>query len=65
MFRCATFRLESYADVVFFSEFTDSLADLHERPEIMQLLVAHFAMVRVIADMLQVAYDEVCDSVSF
>jgi hypothetical protein len=41
MFRCATFRLESYADAVFFSEFTDALADLHERPEVMELQVAH------------------------
>jgi hypothetical protein len=61
MFRCATLRLEPYADAVFFSEFTDSLANLHERPEVMQLLVANFAVVRVVSDMLQVAYDEVCD----
>jgi hypothetical protein len=65
MFRCATFRLESYADAVFFSKFTDALADLSERPEVVKLLVADFAVVRVVSDMFQVAYDEVCDSVSF
>jgi hypothetical protein len=45
--------------------FTDAFTNLSERPEVMELLVAHFAVVRVVADMLPVAYDEVCDFVSF
>jgi hypothetical protein len=43
----------------------DALADLSERPEVMQFLVADFAMVRVVADMFQVAYDEICDFMRF
>jgi len=65
MSRCATFRFESYADAVFFSKFTDAFTNLSERPEVMELLVTHFAVLRVVADMLQVAHDEVCDFVSF
>jgi hypothetical protein len=42
---------------VLFSEFLDALADLHERPEVMQLLVTNFAVVRVVSNMLQVAYE--------
>ena len=38
---------------------------LREGPEVMQLLVANFAMVRVVANVFQVAYDEVCDFVCF
>jgi hypothetical protein len=41
------------------------LANLRERPEVMQFLVANFAMVRVVSDMLQVAYEKVCDAMRF
>ena len=38
-----------------------TLTDLRERPEVMQLLVAHFAVIVVVTYMLQVAYDQMCD----
>jgi hypothetical protein len=43
----------------------DALAYLHERPEIMQLLVADFAVVRVVADVFQVAYNEISHLLCF
>jgi hypothetical protein len=60
-FRCVAFRLEAHFDTVLFSEFMDTSADLSERPEVMQLLVPDFAMVRFVAYVFQVAYDEFCD----
>jgi hypothetical protein len=64
-FRCVAFGLEANSDTVLFSKFMDALTDLLERPEVMQLLVAHFAVVRVVSDMLQVAYNKICDSMRF
>jgi hypothetical protein len=53
--RCPALGLEANPDAILFSEFTDALADLHERPEVMRFLVAHTAVIGVVTDMLQVA----------
>ena len=53
--RCPALGPEANPDAILFSEFTDALADLHERLGVMRFLVAHTAVVGVVADMLQVA----------